>query len=540
MAGALPLAGGAAGAAGAPVAPAGQVLRLVVPTAQQTVRRWEGEDVALYDLGVYALAEKAALEFRAQRGRLYRDPVRTTLSIGTGAARTTTALPPELMPDVDDLDRFFALRVTNAAGKVVKRADIGFCPNSALAARAVPGGAAQSPYPYECGSHPFARGNVFGIQRGWSVPALGDWESPASFSGPDGVYNVHLLIRGPWRQALGLTSGRSQADITIRVVTEDGDFEDSAARRATGRAAPLPGTATAAGTAVHQHGTAGGHAAHASASAGRLSPQHAAMEAARRRALGRANVPAAAPPSRRVRAVELPAGPRPDLRSLPAYQIVLDRTDGQGGPSNRTYLNFGATVWNAGPSPLVVDGFRRPGTGLMDAYQYVYDSAGNEVGSTPAGTLEWDPREGHDHWHFTAFATYRLLDSTQKVTKRSGKEAFCLVPTDPVDLNTAGANWRPASTDLSTACGGEGALSIREVLDTGWGDTYAQDLPGQSFDITTLANGVYYLEVLANPDRKLVESNLTNNRALRKISLGGTVGGRRTLKVFPYQGLAVP
>jgi len=188
----------------------------------------------------------------------------------------------------------------------------------------------------------------------------------------------------------------------------------------------------------------------------------------------------------------------------------------------------------------VVDGFRIKDTKEMDAYQYFYDDNGNEVGSAPAGGLQWDPRPGHNHWHFKAFATYRLLNSTRTLTERSGKEAFCLAPTDAINLNTENANWKPASTDLSTACGSEGALSIREVLDTGWGDTYGQYLPGQSFNVTNLANGVYYIEVLANPDHKLAESNVNNNSALRKIRIGGTVGGKRTLKVYDYAGIKAP
>jgi hypothetical protein len=264
------------------------------------------------------------------------------------------------------------------------------------------------------------------------------------------------------------------------------------------------------------------------------------MEAARKKSLGKANVPHAAAPKNTLRASAVPDGPKPDLQSLPAYQIMLSRADANGNPSKKTYLNFGATVWNAGPSPLVVDGFRtKPGED-MDAYQYFYDNDGNEVGSTPAGGLQWDPRPGHTHWHFKAFASYRLLDSTKTLTKRSGKEAFCLAPTDPVNLNTENANWKPASTDLSTACGSEGALSIREVLDTGWGDTYVQYLLGQSFNVTNLANGTYFIEVLANPDQKLTESNPNNNSALRKIKLGGKVGGKRTLKVYDYAGIKAP
>jgi hypothetical protein len=226
------------------------------------------------------------------------------------------------------------------------------------------------------------------------------------------------------------------------------------------------------------------------------------------------------------------AGPRPDLRSLPAWWINLsDEPD-----DDLDYLAFDATVWNAGTSPLVVDGFRRAGTGLMDAYQYFFDAAGKQVGYTPAGTMEWDPRDGHNHWHFTDFAQYRLLDEQKRVAVGSGKEAFCLANTDAVDYTLPYAKWRPTNTDLGTSCGLRGSLAVRQVLDVGNGDTYAQYLPGQSFDITDLPNGIYYIEVAANPEGKLQESDTSNNVSHRKVVLGG-VPGARTLVVPPHQGV---
>ncbi|MYS53146.1 protein-lysine 6-oxidase, partial [Streptomyces sp. SID6013] len=103
----------------------------------------------------------------------------------------------------------------------------------------------------------------------------------------------------------------------------------------------------------------------------------------------------------------VPDVPKPDLRSLPAYGIVV--TDGEEDIPGKDYLAFSANVWNAGPAQLVVDGFRSPGKAKMDAYQYFYDAKGKQVGYTPTGTMEWDPRPGHVHWHFTDFASYRLL-----------------------------------------------------------------------------------------------------------------------------------
>lgn len=118
----------------------------------------------------------------------------------------------------------------------------------------------------------------------------------------------------------------------------------------------------------------------------------------------------------------------------------------------------------------------------------------------------------------------------------SEKEAFCLAPTDGVDMTVPGAQWNPGQTGLGTACGDKSAIWVREVLHTGWGDTYYQGLPGQSLDVTDLPNGVYYVAVEANPDGVLYESDYSNNVELRRIRLGGTPGAR-TLVVKPWHGI---
>ena len=226
-----------------------------------------------------------------------------------------------------------------------------------------------------------------------------------------------------------------------------------------------------------------------------------------------------APTARPRGAASTPSGPLPDLRSLPAWGIDVRKG---------RYLEFSATVWNGGPGRLVVDGFRQPADeNLMDAYQYFFDAAGHQVGFAPVGTMEWDARDGHEHWHFTDFATYQLLDRHKNLVVRSQKEAFCLANTDAVDYTVPGANWKPENTDLHTACGGRESIGVREVLETGSGDTYVQSLPGQSFDLKGLKNGVYYIEVRANPVAKLFEASTANNVAYRKVTVSGKKGHRK-------------
>jgi Lysyl oxidase len=224
-----------------------------------------------------------------------------------------------------------------------------------------------------------------------------------------------------------------------------------------------------------------------------------------------------------------PNGPEPDLAALPPWGIDISKSG--------NFLQFSATVWNGGTSPLLVEGFRENHKPIMDAYQYFFDTDGNQVGYVPAGHMEWDPRPTHHHWHFEDFARYRLLRVDQTKVQRSHKEAFCLANTDAIDYTVPGADWTPDDTDLQTSCGGFSAPAVSEVLAAGSGDTYEQFRGGQAFSLFKVPNGTYYISVEANPDHILTESSTDNNIALRKIRIGGTPG-HRTVQVFPVGNIS--
>ncbi len=337
--------------------------------------------------------------------------------------------------------------------------------------RVRPDAPASSAYPTGCWYNPFSLGSVQGIQQGWATPIL-------SSNGPlrigAGKYDVQATITPKYVRAFGLTA--EQATRTIKLTVTSDEYSE--------------------GKPAHPH------------------------------PVNRIARPAAQPPTGPERAADA-AGPMPDLRSLPAWGISV--------ANNGNYLRFSATVWNAGNSPLVVDGFRRDGEDVMDAYQYFFDADGNQTGYQDVGHMHWDPKPSHQHWHFEDFARYSLLTKDMTEAKRSKKEAFCLANTDAVDLTVPDADWRPENTDLSTSCGDYTSLSIREVLAAGWGDTYTQYRAGQSFGLKGLPNGTYYIAVNGNPEGNLVESDTTNNVALRKIVIGGKEGAR-TVRV-PQVGI---
>jgi hypothetical protein len=468
--------------AATPATPAGTPkLSLIAASSAVTLDRWQGESGVYLNLGTYVAVDGGPLELQVTR-KSYDDPVIASQIIRSGSKTQKKALPKDLVNDFSGLPGFLKISISDQSGKKVADTTQSFCPNN-RAGRIRPDAPGTSKYPRGCSDNPFTLGGVWGVETGWAAATSPSFRSGEAVDLEPGVYTANVSVAEKYRNLFGMPAQSQTIKVTVRQQDPGQD----------------PG-----------HGRAADR--HALKNAG-TSPKPAA-----KRPTGTAGVPANVP--------------KPDLRALPAYGIAI--TDGEDGDvPGKDYLAFSATVWNGGPSPLVVDGFRGPGKEKMDAYQYFYDAKGKQVGYTPTGTMEWDPRDGHQHWHFSDFASYRLLGADKKEIVRSGKEAFCLANTDAIDYTVKNANWHPYNTDLSTACGEETSVSVREVLDVGNGDTYSQYRPGQSFDVTDLPNGTYYIQVMANPDNRLTEQSTANNVTYRKVVLGGTPGAR-TVTVPKY------
>ena len=477
----LVVAAAVAATAAAGAVPAGAATRpaltLEAARSSVTVYRYseDGDTFTEGDLGVYAVADvKQAFEVRTTR-KDYGSPLVARL-VRRGHDRT---LP--VPADFSGLKDFTRTTFSDSKGKLVATSTSAFCPNGYETVRRSPKAPATSPYPQGCGGgNPYALGAVWGLQAGYAASLSGDGGFGGSSELPDlkpGSYVATTTVTPAYRKALRIPDAQGKAEVRVTVVEgDDGEclVPDGCRKAAKAR----PATARAV----------------------------AAVEKAPKRLAG---------------AKTKPSGPLPDLRSLPAWGIVADGH----------YLNFSATVWNAGPGRLVVDGFRdTKDADLMNAYQYFFTASGKQKGYAPVGGMEWDAREHHQHWHFKDFARYSLVSADSKTRVVSGKEAFCLANTDAVDYTVKGANWRPGNTDLSTACGSREALGVREVLDTGSGDTYEQFREGQAFDLTTVKNGSYYIEVAANPDKVLYERSTTNNLSRRLVVIGGSKN-KRTVQV---------
>jgi hypothetical protein len=216
----------------------------------------------------------------------------------------------------------------------------------------------------------------------------------------------------------------------------------------------------------------------------------------------------------------------PDLVPLPSENIAARH---QG---DADLLRFNSTMTNLGRGRLQVDGFRRGAPAQeMQAYQVLFHN-GVEMARRPAGALVYDPE--HLHWHFDYLARYQLVDARGAVVASSGKVGFCMADVHQIDASTP--NFVVPDFLGLTDCGTSLSQSVREMLDAGWGDEYDQITPGQALDISTVPNGTYRIQILADPEQKLREATRDNNVSYRTVILGGKPGAR-TAEVPPVDGV---
>jgi hypothetical protein len=470
-------------------------LKLISVQPNVTILRHKSTYPIPVDPAIYVEAINGNFEVRATRPD-YDTPISLAQWIDGG--NTIIPLPSSMDDGWNGFADFLSFHTTKTvSGDVVSDATNTFCP-ATYRQRIDDATAVQvDPYPtYGCGSwNPFTIGSVWGIPEGWGVGAAGasygygyyygyyggyGSSGGTSFKGPDGLYTTDVSIGAPYVSAFGISPADSTVTVHLTVQTR----------------------ASCSNICVRTSGAA---------SRAAPAPQEPAPK------------------------VPIDTNPQPatlpDLQALPSESMYV-RHDRRTG---HDFLSFQATVWNDGPADMVVEGFRQPAQALMDGYQYFYLN-GVAVGRAPVGQLEYDPRPGHQHWHFKQFAEYSLLNATMTKQIISTKEAFCLAPTDPINLAGPGAQWQPNSIGLGTACGNVNSIWTRETLDAGWGDTYGQYLPGQAFNITHLPNGHYFVKIQANPDGLLYERDTTNNTSLREIVLKGKPGHRQVV-VLPYHGI---
>jgi hypothetical protein len=464
---------------------AGPSMRLVVAASHITAQKY-GKYPVFFEPGIWVASFGTAFQVNVSRAS-YTSPITATQVIRTANGTIQRRLPSSVLAvNWAGLRHFVRLTLTNSRGKVLDSSLAAFCPDGYPLAKATPNSATTSPYPSTfggCGSgDPFPVGEVWGIARGWAVEPV----NYTTYRMYVGTYTFTESITPQYVRLFHISPRDASATVHIKVVAVK----------------QCCGFMKAASKHVRV-------------------PAHFVLVNTRHAAAHQPVSPSAVP-----LLTHVPADALPDLIPLPSWGIAVQNT------KKESYLDFGATVWISGNGPLDVEGFRTSGSGTMKAYQY-FSHNGKIVGRARVGTMGF---ANYNSWHFQQFAQYKLLNARKKVVVSSHKIGFCIAPTDSVDLVLRNATWQPSYTGIAGNCGDPATLSVAETLPVGWGDTYIQSVPYQSFDISELPNGVYFIEIIANPEHLLYETNRANDISLRKIIISGTALHRH-VRVPAWHGL---
>jgi lysyl oxidase len=170
------------------------------------------------------------------------------------------------------------------------------------------------------------------------------------------------------------------------------------------------------------------------------------------------------------------------VEDLPANFCSVE--EGNITPGTHELLRFTVTTPNLGDGDVFIGSPKQH-----------MDPNGDGDQSDADGLFEF--ASCHAHYHFSHYATYKLIGADGTVWK-SAKRGFCMLDTDPYNANNGDGTWTYRSCGSIARDGFQG-------ISTGWADTYVWKLGGQYFVLDggdgqpVVPPGVYTIEVHVNP-----------------------------------------
>ena len=194
----------------------------------------------------------------------------------------------------------------------------------------------------------------------------------------------------------------------------------------------------------------------------------------------------------------------------------LDQTTQTGN----VLLRLSTAMGNRGTGALELFGGVATTGGTQEVFQRVYDSNGT-YSDRLAGYFVYHP--SHGHLHFEGFAIYNLRTITTgggvgPIIAAGGKTSFCLINV---------TQYWPSITSSALVPNGRGGSSCGQVqgISSGYADVYGASLTDQWINVTNVPSGNYWLEVIADPNNAVLESDETNNTVRIQISYTNPNGG---------------
>lgn len=230
------------------------------------------------------------------------------------------------------------------------------------------------------------------------------------------------------------------------------------------------------------------------------------------------------------RSALIPKGPPagtpvlPDLVPEPPDVLQMLR-DSDGGWS----IRFTSVIVNVGAGDFALEG-TRVGDDWEVEQAITYSDGGADLVPVNA-SMVWGG-DGHVHWHVSRVASYRLEPLVDAGTepgtegREDSKIGFCFF-----DSGKALDRGPDKPRFGRKGCGGQDSKTFLMGLTPGWGDTYLFSIPGQSIDVSDIADGSYRLWAQADEQAWFREVTRDNNLTWVDFELATLADGLRTALV---------
>jgi hypothetical protein len=200
---------------------------------------------------------------------------------------------------------------------------------------------------------------------------------------------------------------------------------------------------------------------------------------------------------------------------LPDLQVALPDHVVVAGVKNRLILGFNSALLNRGEGPLEIEGSRQstkqPG---MHARQLVTRSDGSKSIARDVGSLRYVTEPGHRYWHLDDVLRYELRSfDTFALVAQGSRRGYCLR-----DGATFAHHCGRSQPRLLSLTIGVGPARLSR---------WAPVSEGQSFEVTRVPSGRYWLVIRADPRGRFIESNAGNDASSVLLDFANTAEGRR-------------
>jgi hypothetical protein len=198
---------------------------------------------------------------------------------------------------------------------------------------------------------------------------------------------------------------------------------------------------------------------------------------------------------------------------------------------NTVRYRFTGALPNIGAGPLEVREVTHPNQ-IQDIYQRVHQSEGGVVETLLGSFQKLETPFGH--LFLPGIAQYRLREVTEgngvgEILSSQDKTSMALVDGNDYDTDLPNSPIFRVYDDVDAEYLG---------VSVGWADIYGRNLPGQWADATGLPDGEYWLEVMADPENLILESDETNNATRILVNLTipvpGDYNGDETVNAADY------